>query len=347
MTDKLKIIITGFDVFGSLAYNPSKIIIHFIDEYIINKKKESDSSEKGTNECVDFFINNRYYLKGSIEKYTFDNAIPKEIEFDKKESQQAIEKRSDNHSGRGTHVNNDNIANMHNINIGEKEEEKEKDKEYETNPFHMVDELRNFNAEQIKNQLVELSLLFNENCFQFIKTQICLVNKESVDKLVQEIYNGWEVEQEREKKKGKKKMETDNFLNGPGPVIVIHMGVHAKGRYVTLETTGRDLNPEENLKNISNEDLSTKEHIETTLNLQNIVQQINVDINLKVDLSHDCGTYICNYVYYQSMKAARIYSIPVLFIHLPLFETIQFHEQVVIIRHILLCLYKELSMYDS
>lgn len=323
MNRKLKIIITGFDVFDSLTYNPSKIIIHFIDEYILNKKKENSSYERQQNECIKFFMNNRQYLNGlsthdasAIEKEKtdlFNDILP--------------------HTGNKEHASNEKSGNL--IYTQDQRTGKEK-----TGQSVMCDTSRYLDADQIKNHLTSLACFFHETNFEFIKSETCLVNKEAVDKLLHDIYKQWEEETEEEKPDEKEKQNLQKEH-----VIVIHMGVYTLANSVTLESAGTDLlivNPED-ARNKCKEDLTPKECMVTKINVQKIVKRVNTENNLDIRLSHDSGTYFCNYIYYKSMKVAHKHSIPVLFIHLPLFETVNFHDQVTTIKHIFSCLCKELT----
>lgn len=299
MKQKLKIVITGFDVFGSLSYNPSKIIINFINEFIINKKKENANCESGMNACVDFFINNRICLKNPNKSYSLDTR--KEIELHENNLKQIVDNRYLNHN------NNNNGINVH---MEVKERERESKEKGQSIPLN---KLKGCNVEEIKNYLTALACFFNENCFEFVKSEVCSVNKEAVDEMIHNIYkhNKEEKDTEIEDENKKEKSSTNQ-------IIVIHIGVCALANLVTLESTGTNLFidiPEISLENTNYKDLSLKEHIQTTLNVENIIKQLNEERNCNVQLSHDSGTYFCNYIYYQSLKAACKYSIPVLFIH--------------------------------
>lgn len=310
MQKKLKIIITGFDVFGTLTYNPSKVIINFINEYIINKKKGNTSCNQDIDVCVDFFLKNHQYLKDTDENPIISSSV-------------------------------DDVCQQNLFCQNEKSGEKCE--------VIYTDKIEAFNVDKIKKHLTTLAC-FNENNFEFVKCELCLVNKKAVDELIQKIYKecvkgrGQEGN-EKNRKNDETSGEKDQNTNSTDKVIIIHMGASAASNSITLESTATNVlieDPSEFAKFADGNDLSTCQYIKTTLNVQKIVQQVNERSKLKVKMSCNCGTYFCNYIYYQSLKKVSGYSIPVLFVHLPLFESVNFYNQVECIKHIFSSIYDEM-----
>ena len=65
----------------------------------------------------------------------------------------------------------------------------------------------------------------------------------------------------------------------------------------------------------------------STLRLPELLAELH-DRDVPAELSTDAGRFLCNYVYFQSLQAARPFDIPVLFVHVPQFEAMDQATQV-------------------
>lgn len=103
--------------------------------------------------------------------------------------------------------------------------------------------------------------------------------------------------------------------------LIVHFGLYADSKIPQIETKAVNFIHDEYKKQIIC-DKDGKCFL-TKLNAENIVDDLNKTAdcpNCKV--SCDAGTYLCNYIYYTSLKKYQnAENVLVTFIHIPLFET--------------------------
>lgn len=136
------------------------------------------------------------------------------------------------------------------------------------------------------------------------------------------------------------------FLSESGSgerIIWLHLGVNSGASKFAVEC--RALNeatfrcPDEmgwqpQRTPIFREDGGISHAIETTLPTKEIVQAL-VNKGYDVVLSDDAGRFVCNYVYYHSLRYAAKHGIKSLFVHVPLFSKVDEEIQVQFITSVL------------
>jgi len=145
---------------------------------------------------------------------------------------------------------------------------------------------------------------------------------------------------------------------GKSPVL-IHLGVNSGGDKIQLERFGYNNMTfrckDESGRQADNEkittDLELDEPFETGFDLEDLVCKLRDecsavagDSDIKVDISHDPGRFLCNYVYFQSMaqldklcgEAKEGKSKPLaLFVHVPPLEVVSLVNQTMVIKKLL------------
>lgn len=74
--------------------------------------------------------------------------------------------------------------------------------------------------------------------------------------------------------------------------------------------------------------------LQTTLPVEDIAESL-AQMGYDVSASDDAGRFVCNYVYYQSLYFAEKNSIKSLFVHVPLFSTIDEETQMAFVSSLL------------
>ena len=120
----------------------------------------------------------------------------------------------------------------------------------------------------------------------------------------------------------KKIKNKSNRLN-----IIIHFG---------LDSNRPQFNLEEKAKNKISEfpyepkvpiDPKYPDELLTNIKINKIIEELPKD-NFHANISHDAGTYLCNYIYFNSLKEfQQNENTKVLFIHVPTFENYSFDIQ--------------------
>jgi len=115
--------------------------------------------------------------------------------------------------------------------------------------------------------------------------------------------------------------------------VVIHFGVNSQAKEYNLELHGynqADFRCPDNQGNIArNQKIDTKlprEHYYRTL-LPIELAFLRLKDAFPVKLSMDPGRFLCNYIYYHSLKRSYENNIPCLFVHIPHHTTIPLEDQ--------------------
>ncbi|KAK5576802.1 hypothetical protein RB653_007946 [Dictyostelium firmibasis] len=114
--------------------------------------------------------------------------------------------------------------------------------------------------------------------------------------------------------------------------ILIHFGVSSAETNNRLEVCGWNLADfrcyDENMWKPQNEPIDsqdTNDKYETTLPINDLVEKLSK--NYKVTPSVDPGRFVCNYLYFLSLRLSKSYETQSLFIHIPLFNEIDKRTQ--------------------
>jgi len=112
-----------------------------------------------------------------------------------------------------------------------------------------------------------------------------------------------------------------------GLVCIVHMGVSSKAREIHLECRGFNeadfrIPDVRGWQPIGDAIVpSASPTLYTSLPLTVILGELH-DRSVACSLSTDPGRYICNYIFYSSLHAAKPMDVPVLFVHMPPFEAV-------------------------
>ncbi|XP_015603707.1 pyroglutamyl-peptidase 1 [Cephus cinctus] len=104
------------------------------------------------------------------------------------------------------------------------------------------------------------------------------------------------------------------------PVFVIHVGVSSIAECITIESRAHSKGYiREDINNTCPDESNVEENnliLETVCDVKQICNYINniENSNIKASVSHDAGRYLCEYVYYQSLKINQNRT---LFVHVP------------------------------
>ncbi|KAM9986181.1 hypothetical protein ACTFIY_010614 [Dictyostelium cf. discoideum] len=129
-------------------------------------------------------------------------------------------------------------------------------------------------------------------------------------------------------------MET-NYLktsNDDMPIL-IHFGVSSSETNNRLERYGWNMADfrcdDEDMWKPQNEPIDSKDSsdkYETTLPINDLVEKLS-NSNYKVTPSIDPGRFVCNYLYFLSLRLSKLYNTKSLFVHIPLFGVIDKETQ--------------------
>jgi len=128
---------------------------------------------------------------------------------------------------------------------------------------------------------------------------------------------------------------------------VIHLGVSSMCKEVKLECRGFNVAdfriPDVQGWHPSGEPVvpEAAPQLFTALRLPEILGELH-DRGVRSAISTDAGRYVCNYIFYSSLHAARPAGIPVLFVHVPSFEAMEQAVQVTAVLCILLAVARQL-----
>lgn len=143
-----------------------------------------------------------------------------------------------------------------------------------------------------------------------------------------------------------KAVEIASALAGlPGPSCVLHLGIAPNSQRLCLECRAANVAnfPIPDMRGwvASNEPIieGAPKHKYTALPLVELLCELH-DRGIEMDISTSAGTYICNYIYYQSLMRVGRSGVQVLFVHTPSFETVGEPEQAKAIEELLLALRK-------
>ena len=110
-----------------------------------------------------------------------------------------------------------------------------------------------------------------------------------------------------------------------GQAVILHLGVASNRDHISLECRGVNEAtfrvPDVRGFQCCAEPVvaNSPPVIFSSLRLPEILAELH-DRGVKSEISTDAGRFLCNYVFFQSLNAARPFEIPVLFVHVPLFK---------------------------
>eukprot|EP01080_Neovahlkampfia_damariscottae_P005908 gene5908-9738_t len=179
--------------------------------------------------------------------------------------------------------------------------------------FHGVTE----NPTQIFVETIQKDVNFlDQKNYKLVSTEVLEVSMNAVDDYFQKIS-----QQDVQKKK----------------VFFLHFGVHGRTKEFILESKAKnEANfgvPDEKLNFPKNEKIERNFELDHW-NSTSIVKKLNsivLDLNQKypVKLGDDPGRFVCNYMYYQSLKFSEVNGTCSLFIHVPDQSLISIENQMI------------------
>eukprot|EP00928_Gymnodinium_smaydae_P061727 TRINITY_DN4574_c0_g1_i1.p1 TRINITY_DN4574_c0_g1~~TRINITY_DN4574_c0_g1_i1.p1 ORF type:complete len:353 (-),score=67.39 TRINITY_DN4574_c0_g1_i1:77-1135(-) len=147
---------------------------------------------------------------------------------------------------------------------------------------------------------------------------------------------------------GEERSNTYGSDSSTTPAAIVHLGVSSAADSVNLECRGV------NVADFRIPDVrgwqargvpvvaGAPPVLYTSLRLPEILGEMR-DRGVRCDISTDAGRYLCNYIFFLSLHAARPANIPVLFVHVPPFEKLGCSAQVSAVLCLLLALARQLS----
>lgn len=129
-----------------------------------------------------------------------------------------------------------------------------------------------------------------------------------------------------------------------GDAVILHLGVASNRDAISLECRGVNEAtfrvPDERGYQCCGEDVvaDSAPVMFCSLDLPKILAEMH-DRGVKCEMSTDAGRFLCNYVFFHSLHAAKPFDIPVLFVHVPPFKDMDHAAQVVG----LLCLFMAIA----
>lgn len=130
-------------------------------------------------------------------------------------------------------------------------------------------------------------------------------------------------------------------------VALVHLGVSPGSRTIQLECRGVNVAdfriPDVRGWQADGESVvaCADSVLYTTLRLHEILGELH-DRGVSCEISTDAGRYICNYIFFTSLHATKPTTIPVLFVHVPSFETMAAPTQVAAVVWLLLAIARQL-----
>eukprot|EP01017_Pseudomicrothorax_dubius_P029969 TRINITY_DN3684_c0_g1_i2.p1 TRINITY_DN3684_c0_g1~~TRINITY_DN3684_c0_g1_i2.p1 ORF type:complete len:237 (-),score=39.90 TRINITY_DN3684_c0_g1_i2:116-826(-) len=134
-----------------------------------------------------------------------------------------------------------------------------------------------------------------------------------------------------------------SVISSGGIPVVVHLGVNFGGKQIDLELHGYN---EATFRGADNEGVKKEKeriakafplehYFRTQLPIREICQTLDEKHPCCIKLSNDPGRYICNYIYYLSLKEGYSKGFPSLFVHVPPFTILEQERQSGIIADIL------------
>ena len=118
-----------------------------------------------------------------------------------------------------------------------------------------------------------------------------------------------------------------------GEAVILHLGVASNRNAISLECRGVNEAtfrvPDQRGYQCCGEEVvvDSSPVMFCSLHLPKILAELH-DRGVKCEMSTDAGRFLCNYVFFQSLHAAKPFDIPVLFVHVPPFEGMDHAAQV-------------------
>lgn len=132
-----------------------------------------------------------------------------------------------------------------------------------------------------------------------------------------------------------------------GIQVIVHLGVSSVSRQMQLECRGINI-ADFRIPDVAGWQprgepvvANSEMALYTSLPLPQILGEMH-DRGVSCAISTDAGRYICNYVFYSSLNAAKKLDIPVLFVHMPPFEAMGEGAQVSAVLCLLLAIARQL-----
>jgi len=120
--------------------------------------------------------------------------------------------------------------------------------------------------------------------------------------------------------------------------LLIHFGLNPNSENITIEMRAKN---EFDCKKIDKK-LSIDNYISTKIPIDKI--KIKIKMNKKIVIGSDAGTWLCNYIYYRSLKFANKKSCFSLFVYLPLETVIPLKHQYDVVKYLVKTI-KEILFY--
>lgn len=133
--------------------------------------------------------------------------------------------------------------------------------------------------------------------------------------------------------------------SAPQPIFV-HMGVNMASSRFQLELQARNeasfscpdetgWRPMRHAIDTDDGDITARRR--TSLNLQALTQHLQLR-GFDVDISKDAGRFVCNWVYFNSLKLAKEHGASALFVHVPPVSVVPIEKQIQFISQLLTCI---------
>ena len=159
-------------------------------------------------------------------------------------------------------------------------------------------------TEKLVKTIIDKKDLFNKEKIEIVNHKIFEVATDYVDNNIHSFYK--EIEHDKE---------------GDVLFLIVHFGLYTKLSSPQIETTATNYIIDE-FKSRPICDKDGKCFL-SKLDTENIVNNLNstCDSNEKCKVSNDAGNYLCNYIFYNSLKYyEKTPNVLATFIHIPLFE---------------------------
>lgn len=149
-----------------------------------------------------------------------------------------------------------------------------------------------------------------------LKTAVLICSIDSVDSFFEKIDNKNEIKEENEDEINENetvenRIVVNNISNEKQEIIFIHLGVDANGSGIKLESKCYNNKtfriPDQSGNKPENECISVIDPLDLPLHsnldiLQIYEKIVSENYDFKVEISVDPGRYLCNYIYYKSLK---------------------------------------------
>ena len=174
-------------------------------------------------------------------------------------------------------------------------------------------------TEKLVKAIIDKKDLFNKENVEIINHKLFEVTTDYVDNNVHSFYK--EIEHDKE---------------GDVLFLIVHFGLYTALTIPQIETTAKNYISDE----FNNGPICEKDGkcFLSKLDTKSIVQNINSTCGEgeKCKISHDAGKYLCNYIFYKSLKYyEHTPNVIATFIHIPLFEKYPLEQDIIFFKKFL------------